>query len=418
MKKILLSAGLCMLVSFSFAQKKAVKEAKMATNSDNFSEARTLIKPALTDPETANDPETWKVAGDIENAAFEKERNNELIKKDVNQQVMYNALMALYEPYIKADSLGQLPDEKGKIKNKFRKDIIGKLKTNHSYYYNGGAYFNENKEYSKASDFFARYWELPSLSIFEDDKIIADGDSTFQTIKYYAVICALQAEEHPKAINFLKRLKSEPYVQNSTFKESDVYELLASEYNSLNDSVNFLVILEEGAVKYPENNYFLPNLINLYIQKGQSDKAIAYLDKAIENNPSSLCDMSSVKASLFAEKLDFEKSDVIYKDVLAKDPNCERALEGLSISYIVQAQNYKEEAGKISNNKDRAALDDKAKDCYTNAFPLLEKYRSLMETRGADEDQIKGALVKLQNVYYNLNMDTELDAITSLLEKQ
>lgn len=418
MKKILLSAGLCMLVSFSFAQKKAVKEAKAAMSSD-IAQARTLIKPALTDPDTSADPDTWKTAGDIENEAFEKERNNELMQKSPNFPIMYEALYSLYEPYIKADSLAQLPDEKGKVKNKVRKDIIGKLRANHSYYYNGGVYYNENKEYSKASDFFTRYWELPSLNIFENEKdAFNTNDSTFQTIKYYAIICALQANEHQKAISLLNKIKSEEFIPNSTFKESDVYELLASEYETTGDSIKFMAILEEGSNKYPENKYFLPNLINQYIQKGQSDKAIQYLDKAIENNPSSLCDMSSVKASLFAEKQDFEKSDAIYKEVLAKAPNCERALEGLSVSYIVQAQNYKEEASKISGNKERTALDDKAKECYTNAIPLLEKYKSLLESRSADQDQMKGVLVKLQNVYYNLNMDKELDEISNQLENK
>lgn len=419
MKKVLLTAGLCLFVTVSFAQKKAVKDAKSAMNSKNFSEARELIKPALTDPETANDPDTWKTLADIENKAYEEENLKQLTKKDFKEKDMYNALLNTYDPYVKADQLGQLPDEKGKVKNKYRKDIAAIMKANHGGFVNGGIYFNQ-QEPLKAADFFEKYWEMPSLEMFADSKDhqFNTNDSIFQTIKYYAVICAIQGKDDARAIKFLKKIASEPFVENSTYKESDVYELLSGEYEQIGDSVNFMATLESSAVKFPGNKYFLPNLINVYIKKGESDKALAYLDKAIANDPSNSCDMYSVKASLYAEKRDFATADDTYNMALSKDPNCERALEGLSISYIVQAQNLKEEAGNVSAAKERADLDEKAKNYYKKAVPLLEKYKELLFARGADDIQeIKPMYVKLQNVYYNLNMDKEMEEVSAELEK-
>lgn len=418
MKKVLLTAGLCMLVTVSFAQKKAVKDAKSAMNSKNFTEARELIKPALTDPETATDPDTWKTAGDIENKAYEEENLKQLTQKSFDEGVMYTALLNSYDPYLKADELGQVPDEKGKVKNKVRKDVASIMKANHGGFINGGVYYNNQQDYLKASELFEKYWEIPSLPMFSDEKgAFNTNDSTFQTIKYYAAICAIQAKDDQRAIRLLKKITEEPFTANSTYKESDVYELLAAEYEAANDSVNFIATLESSAEKFPKNKYFLPNLINQYIRKGQTDKALAYLDKAIANDPSSSCDMYSVKASLYTEKREFETADGIYKTALSSDPNCERALEGLAVSYIVQAQNLKEEAGNVSVAKERAALDDKAKNLYTQAMPLLEKYRDLLLARNADESDLKPMYVKLQNVYYNLNMDKEMDEVSAELEK-
>lgn len=418
MKKVLLTATLCMMVTLAFAQKKAVKDAKSEMNSNNFTEARSLIKPALTNAETANDAETWKIAGDIENKAFDAQRTNQMLQKDFKEDVMYDALLNSYAPYIKADELGQIPDEKGKVKNKFRKDIAGTLKANHAFFINGGVFYNDKKDYSKASIFFEKYWELPSLVVFADDKEkINTNDSTFQTIKYYAVITAIQAKEDERAITLLNKIIAEPFTPNSTYAESDVYELLASEYESTKDSVNFVKLLEIGSAKFPNNKYFLPNLINQYIKAGKSEEAIAYLDKAIANNPAGACDMYSVKASLFAEKKDFATADATYQTALTADASCERALEGLAVSYIVQAQNLKEEAGNVSSAKERATLDDKAKDLYKKAFPLLEKYKLSLENRKADEQEIKSMLVKLQNVYYNLNLEKEYETVSAELEK-
>lgn len=418
MKKILLTVGLCMLVTASFAQKKAIKDAKSATSEKKFSEARELIKPALTDAETANDPDAWKTAGDVENKQYEDENLKQLTMKSFDEKTMYNALSNSYDPYIKADQLGQVPDEKGKVKNKVRKDITSTMRANHGGFVNGGIYFNSQQDYPKASEMFEKYWMMPSLEMFVDQKdAFNTSDSTFQVVKYYAAITAIQAKDAPRSIMLLKKITEEPFAKNSTYKESDVYELLASQYQETKDSVNLLNILEVSSDKFPDNKFFIPNLINQYIRKGQSDKAIAYLDKAIASNPSGSCDMYSVKASLFAEKKDYTTAEQTYELALKSDPNCERALEGVSVLYIVQAQNIKEEAGNVTIAKERAALDDKAKTLYKNAIPLLEKYKSLLLDRKADETELKPMYVKLQNVYYNLNMDKEMEEASAALEK-
>ncbi|MDD3788736.1 MAG: hypothetical protein PHO94_08565, partial [Petrimonas sp.] len=137
MKKFLF---LTMVAAFSvgsmFAQKGALKDAKRAIDSKDLTEARTLIKQAITNPETMNDPETWKIYGDIGNKAFDEERTKQMLGKEANDKVMYDGLMESYAPYVKADSLGELPDAKGKVKNKVRKDIQGILKANQPFYIN------------------------------------------------------------------------------------------------------------------------------------------------------------------------------------------------------------------------------------------------------------------------------------------
>ena len=112
-----------------FAQKSALRDAKRSLGSNDLNEARTLIKQATTNAETANDPETWKVYGDIGDKAFNNELTNEMLGKQANQEVKFNGLLESYIPYLKADSLGELPDAKGKVKNRFRKDITGILNT-------------------------------------------------------------------------------------------------------------------------------------------------------------------------------------------------------------------------------------------------------------------------------------------------
>ena len=404
MRKILFITMMAVLTSGSiFAQKSALKDAKRALGRDDLNEARTMIKQAAEHPETATDPETWKIWGDIGNKAFDLQRTNAMLGKSANDKVMYDGLMESYVPYVKADSLAELPDAKGRVKNKVRKDIAGILRANHPFYINGCVYYNDQGDYKTATDFFEIYWNIPSLPIFEGEKDAFVLDSTFQTIKYYAIITAIQGEDHKRALAMLQRAAKEPFIENSAYKESDIYELMASEYIQLGDSAKFLEILYDGAEKFPSSNYFLPNLVNVFIREGNTDKAMEYLDKAIENTPQNSCDLNSVKGALLAEQKNYEAAEAEYRKALAQDPNCERALEAIAVNFILQAQDLKEKTALMSDRQQQMVNDKQTVELYQKALPSLEKYAELLKGREAPAHDIESALLKLRNVYYNLS---------------
>ncbi len=404
MKKILLLSVVSIFVAGSaFAQKSALKDAKRALGGNDLNEARTLIKQATTNPETANDPEVWKVYGDIGNKAFDNERTNQMLGKQANDKVMYDGLFDSYAPYLKADSLGELPDAKGKVKNKVRKDIAGILKANHPFYINGGVYYNEQQDLKKASDFFQMYWNIPTLPMFAGEKNAFVLDSTYQVIKYYAIITSIQAKDDERSIQLIDRAIKEPFVENSSYKESDLYELLASVYMQKGDTAKYIETLYLGAEKYPKSKYFIPNLVNVFIRQGENQKAMEYLDKAISNDPTNICDLSSVKGALLAEKGDKTAAEAKYKKALAQDENCERALESLGRLYIVEAQDINEKATQTSNRQQVIEDDKKIVELYQKAMPLLEKQNKLMKARNADSSELNGSLMLLRNVYYNLS---------------
>lgn len=114
MKRLLLTVALCVAASASFAQKKAVKEAQGIAKGDkaDFTEARSLIKGALENPESKDDAQTWYVAGFIEDQQFSAERTKQILGQQPNEPVMYDALIAILPYFKKAYELDQLPNEK------------------------------------------------------------------------------------------------------------------------------------------------------------------------------------------------------------------------------------------------------------------------------------------------------------------
>lgn len=420
MRKILFLTVIAFIsVGTLFAQNSVLRDARRSLGRNDLNEAKNLIQQASQNPETAINPETWKIMGDIGNKSFDNERTKAMLGQSTNDKVMYDGLMESYVSYLKSDSLAELPDDRGRVRNSVRKDIASILQANHPFYINGGVYYNDLNDYSKAADFFEVYWTIPTLPLYDNPASAFLLDSTYQTIKYYAIITAIQAEEHNRALDMIKRAMSEPFIENSSYQESDLYELMASEYIMLGDSAMYLETLYLGSEKFPSSRYFIPNLVNVFIREGDSDKAMQYLDQAIANDPSNSCDLNSVKGALLAEQGDFESAELEYNKALAQDPNCERALEALAVNYILQAQDLREISAQLTDRQQQVANDEKAIQLYEGALIPLEKYSELLRSRGSNESEIQSALLKLRNVYYNLsNMGVDKSAEMEAIEKE
>lgn len=434
MKKLLFFTSLMLCTSLAFAQKKAVKEAKSSI--EKTGEARELIKPALTDAETANDPETWLVAGNIEYNAFSKQYDAEMTKvlnnnSGWNEEIIATSLYNMIPYYAKADALAQQPDEKGKVKNKVRKDIVKNITTAYPFLINAGVYFNNlggdasknndsikaKENYTKAADLFEYFWEVPTWEMFEKEPI-ADSENT-PIIKIYAVYASMSAGDHDRAIKLLKKLMDEPYVANDTYTEESMYELLTSEYNAKGDKENYIEMLKLGTNKFPSSKYFTPNYINEMLNADKVDEAIALLDQAVINDPSSLCDLMSVKSSLLIGKKRYDDAIQINNDILAKDANCARAIYGLGYVYALKAEDTALQVNKETNPAKQKELEKESAALYKSSVPYLERYRTILDGTvkdgngfkdDADLTEYKNVLFILNSVYYSMTFNNEAGA--------
>lgn len=406
MKRLLLTVALCVAASSaSFAQKKAVKEAQGIAKGDkaDFTEARSLIKGALDNPESKDDAQTWYVAGFIEDQQFSAERTKQILGQQPNEPVMYDALIAILPYFKKAYELDQLPNEKGKIKPKYSKDIKSILSADHVYYFNGGAYFFDQKDYKKAYDFFNQYLEISDLPMFAGTQT-AEKDSTFMTVQFYAAVAATQLGDSPTAIKALERAK------DTDFRQNDVYQYLCYEYQQAKDTVNFEKTLEEGMSKFPNEEYYLMNLINNYIYSGRNEKAIEYLNTAIAKDPNN-SQLYHVMGMVYETGLkDYANAEKFFSKALELNPEAVESLSSLGRVYYNQGVNKQGEANMINDSKKYQEELTVAKDLFKKALPYFEKAHQLKP----EESEY---MIALRGIYYNLNMGPELEAIEAEMNK-
>ncbi|MDR3251705.1 MAG: hypothetical protein LBT42_08610, partial [Tannerella sp.] len=287
MKKLGITLGLSLIAIVALGQKKAVSEAlKLAKDAKpNYNEARAKIKEALVHAETKDDAKTWFTAGQIESAQFDTETAKQLLNQKPDEAAMYNALGEIYPYFLKAYELDKIPDAKGRVKPKFIKDMKAIMKANLPYYINGAAYYSEQNEYRKSYDFFNQYIAIADGQLLKENEKPADKaaveevDSNYVYAVYYSVIMAFQLNDHALAVDALIRANKQD------FKKYEILQYLAEEYKIAEDTVHWEAALKDGLALFPKDEYFLFNLVGIYLSTERNDKAIEFISAAIQNSP-------------------------------------------------------------------------------------------------------------------------------------
>ena len=362
---------LLMAVSFSFAQMKNVKEAKSIANDvkPNFKQAEQLIKEAMKNPETKDLAETWDVAGFIQKRINEEQMKNAFLRKPYDTLKVYNSILKMYEYYTKCDDLAQVPNEKGKIKNKYRKANASSMLAERPNLINGGIqYFNLDKN-KEALKFFATYVESASYPMLAD-KEIAKNDTLLPQIAYYATLAADRVGNKDAIIKYA------PMALSDKDGGKFAMQLMADAYKAKGDTVAWIKALEEGILKFPGNDYFFANLVDYYNSSNQASKAMEFADRMLSNDPNNKLYLY-VKAYLYHNMKEYDNAIEFYKKAIAADPEYAEAYSNVGLVYLMKAQDYADKATTDINDPKYAEAQAVVKKFYEEAKPFYEKARAL-----------------------------------------
>ncbi len=404
MKRVLFSMVLLLAASFTFAQEKNVKEAKSIANEvkPNFDQAEKLINGALTSAETKDNAETWDVAGFIQKRINEKEMEHAYLRQPYDTLKMFNSALNMCKYYFKCDELAQIPNEKGKIKNKYRKPNSAAILAARSHLVNGGIQFFNLDKNKEAFDFFATYVDIAINPMFEKENLL-QTDTVLPQIAYYASLAAAKMEDYPNV------LKYAPYAKEDKEVGKYAMEFMSTALKAQGDTIKWIASLKEGLQKYPEHSFFFGHLIDYYSNNNKFDEAMQFADDMLAKDPTNTFYLY-VKGYLYHNMKDYDKAIEFYKKTVEVDPNYAEAYSNLGLIYCLQAQDFSEKSTTDVNDpkykEDQATL----KSFYEKARPNYEKARDLKP------DQKELWLNGLHRVYYNLEMGPEFDEIDKMIQ--
>ena len=404
MKRVLFSMVLLLAAGFTFAQEKSVKEAKSIANDvkPDFAQAEKLINEALNNAETKDNAETWDVAGFIQKRINEKEMENAYLRKPYDTLKVYNSALNMCKYYFKCDELAQIPNEKGKIKNKFRRSNSAAILAARPNLINGGIQFFNLDKNKEALDFFATYVDIAINPMFEKENLL-QTDTVLPQIAYYASLAAAKMEDYPSV------LKYAPYAKEDKEVGKYAMEFISTALKAQGDTVKWIASLKDGIQKYPEHSFFFGHLIDYYSNNNKFDEAMQFADDMLAKDPNNTFYLY-VKGYLYHNMKDYEKAIEFYNKTIEVDPNYAEAYSNLGLIYCLQAQDFSEKATTDVNNpkykEDQATL----KVFYEKARPNYEKARELKP------EQKDLWLNGLYRGYYNLPMGPEFDEIETWMQ--
>ena len=394
MKKVLFTVALLFGAFVASAQVSVVKEAKAMKK--NPAEAAKVLEAALTNPETANDPNTWQLAGDLQKAMYDEENMKLYLPGgQADMPKMYNSLLKMFEYYLKCDEVEQAGVANGTIKKaKLRKknaEALLKVRPNLA---NGGVEaFNVNN-YEEAQKYFGLFVDVVDNPMFADQAAALKADTLNSLFANYATMAAGMRE--PKDVASV--IKYGNIGKDNATEGWRALMFMAEVYGKEQvDSVKWLEVIQEGAKRFPDQDFFIANTVDHYIQKGMVDEGLALMDQLLSTNEKPY--FLYVKGVLLYEKKDYAGAQAALDKVIAAGGDlAAEAYAKKGDCYFFPAQSIVDEDSKLSIDDPKYNVNDaKIKEAYELAKPFYEKAKELEPENKAIYGQM------LLRIYWALN---------------
>ena len=312
--------------------------------------------------------------------------------------IVENPLKISIEAYEKAHEL----DDKGKLDTKVKDGLIAdkellKRKGVNDYY---------SDRYKEALGAFEDVLNINKLDLFA-------GEVDTVMIQYSGIISREIAAKtndnalYKKAIDYYKQLAAVGYGGPNTYLQ------IKSDYFAMGDTVGALEILKEAYDKYPDTVNVIANIADTYIRLRKIDDGIAFMESAIERNP------SIPEAYYWLGRMYINKEEVEYIDkaidaynkAAELDPSIYYVWYDLGYIYYLQGMDFYDRSNDETNEATRDRLIELGNEKYQASIPILEKAYQL----NTDNRDVKyETLDLLQRIYYKLEMTDQYERVRDL----
>jgi tetratricopeptide (TPR) repeat protein len=388
MKRIGILLTVLFIASLTFAQKGKVTSALSYKDAGELEKAWETIEQTI-DPENSRSkrsidwPRTWEARGEILREIHRKG------KTDIVDEPLFKAL----ESFKKGIELDD--------KDRFTKSIVVKLKLLQIDLSNYAIKNFQSENYDTALKSFEKYLEISNLPAV---KANMENEVLDTAIIYNTGLTAYKAENWEKAIEYFEQSAAVDY------NGPESYQFSYNSYQAMGDSAKAVEVLKEGFEKYPDSETLIVQLINYYIETGNANDAIIYLDKAIEQNPENVSYYVAKGSTL--EKLGKKEEAIeVYLKAIEKDSTLFTPYYNLGVIHYNNGVSVMNEAGQLPPDatEEYDAKIEEGKQHLEKALPFMEKAYEIDSTEMA-------IMESLRQIYYRLKMNDKYDEMNEKIK--
>ena len=385
MKKVMLLAMMAAVTMTVSAQDEAFKNAKKLFDKGSVDEAIQTVQPALTAGTDEDKAAAWNLLSAAQYKKFSdiqaKKIENQVKQSNepVDEAAMNAAAIAALEAAMKCDEFDSKPNEKGKVKLKYRGENQKIYQNGRLQAINAGQYLYNQKDYKGAFKAFAIYVDSGESPLFTG--IDMSQDQYKHEVAYFASLAAYQEKDYENVIKYAQ------IAAQDESKAKDATEILVfskkETMKSKQDTLEYISMLKEASANFPEGEIAKnPDDKFGYTYKGEALRLSGKFDEAVE----------------------------CYKKAFELDPTYIAAAYQAGVSLNSKAIELKDQLADKKTGKLTVENANKIKAILTDAKTYLEKVREL----DPDRSQVNWAYA-LYQMYYSLGDNEKANELEKLL---
>ena len=413
MKKIMMVAMMAAATATAFGQAEVVKNAKKLLDKGDVEEALKAVEPALNAGTDADKAAAWNIVSDAYYKKFSDIQDlkmKEQVQKTgatIDEAAMNAALMKAMEAANKCDEFDNMPNEKGKVKPRFRQASQQKYQTGRLGCINAGQFAYNEKDFDGAFKAFALYVESGEWPMFTGIDL---KDAYKGEVAYFASLAAYQKKDYANVIKFAE------IAAQDTSKVKDATEILVfakkETMKTKEDTLAYVDMLKKASAQFPDDNRYSAWIGDYYLQSANAEELGKWADEEIKKNPENKF-AYVYKGESFRQVDKFDEAVECYKKAFELDPNYVAAAYQAGVSLNSKAIRLKDELADKKTGMLTTANADKVKAVLQEAKVYLEKVRELDPTR----EQVNWAYA-LYQMYYSLGDNAKASELEQLLNAQ
>lgn len=407
MKKLFISALLACTASVSFAQD-AVKQVMAATD---YQEALNLLNSSLSSMSNEDKAKAYSKVAELAVKKFNKESEVALTNQVAKQNNPYDkegmnaAAIAAMNAALECDKYDQMPNEKGKVKPKFRSKMAQMMAPVRASLINAGQDEYNEKDFAGATNAFGMYIETSTSPLFKLDMGV---DPYLTQIAYFASLSAYNAQNYTLASKYATTALQDTAFANDAL---DIKVLsMKAMMKTKADSVNYFNEIKALYDSNPSNERFFGLLNEYYSATGDNAAKASLIQAQVANNPGSKMAWALKGES---EMNDRKWADAIesYKKSIEIDPEFIQVMFNLAVCYNSKAIEFKDEVSDKRTGMMTPENDKKFKEDLQQSVNYLLKVKE----KDPNREMIKWAY-PLYQAYFLLGDEAKANEIESLLK--
>ena len=379
----------------SLAQKNVKKDIAQAQafikSRKNLDKAEQLMRKLLTDSANQHNIKIYVVLTEALRAQYEQGNEKMYLRQKVDTAAIFNLAKRMFDACEQLDSLDMLPDEKGRVKMKYRERNANYLHRYRRNLFNGGLWFIGKQKYPDALTFLGKYYDCHRKPLYTSLHYTPDSVAA-----YWALFSAYKLGDAHKSLCY-----GEVARKDSAHLEYTL-QYLAEAYFQLKDTAKYVATLHEGFYSYRKSDYFFTHLVDYYNQRGLYHSSLDIVNTALQCQSDNAI-MLYAKSNILLNMGQYDECIAVCEGLIAIDSLLSEAYYNAGAAWLNKA--FEAEHADMKT----AARRKYQEDCHRHALPYMERYRAL---RPDDKDKWAAALY---NIYLNLNMGKQFEEIVSII---